>query len=455
MASVPTPRRPRRRLTDTERRAAWLTRVQAPLDEARPEVGIPEFVQALQERVPNLTQQLVHTLQREVTAFAGGKTRRAIIRRAARSATGEFFALLEGTVPNDPAVSQSFQQVGFGIASEGNTLEPMHIALRIAHLEAWRVLSETATTHQVSTHFLGSLGEALDLYFAHLEEEAAHGHTHGVQMRDADRGVIRERLLAEICVDDHFGSAEDRADRITVLAAGADWPLASEVVAMRVAFEGEFPTLAEPHHDILMDARRAPALLVCSPQRAEEASAELLLHDSVLRISISWPVSPTELPAADRIARRTLDLVRLRETSSHRVLRTTEHMYQLWIHSEPELRRRLVNEMLQPLLTEKPRSRRLLAETLLAWIATRDSAPIVAERMGVHPQTVRYRQRRMREVFGDLLEDPEFIAVASLTLRASLPFWRIGDDADLMGPAPQRRPAKGTPVTGQRRSQDE
>uniref|UniRef100_UPI00373FE05C helix-turn-helix domain-containing protein n=1 Tax=Streptomyces rimosus TaxID=1927 RepID=UPI00373FE05C len=40
-----------------------------------------------------------------------------------------------------------------------------------------------------------------------------------------------------------------------------------------------------------------------------------------------------------------------------------------------------------------PTHGRRLAETLLAWLETRGSAPEVAARLGVHLQTVRYRLR--------------------------------------------------------------
>ena len=41
------------------------------------------------------------------------------------------------------------------------------------------------------------------------------------------------------------------------------------------------------------------------------------------------------------------------------------------------------------------------------WLAEQGRLGQVAERLGMHPQTVRYRLGRLRELFGDALEDPD------------------------------------------------
>ncbi len=48
----------------------------------------------------------------------------------------------------------------------------------------------------------------------------------------------------------------------------------------------------------------------------------------------------------------------------------------------------------------------------------------VAQRLGIHPQTARYRLARLRELFGDALDDPE----ARFWLELAL---RVGSGADV------------------------
>ena len=68
----------------------------------------------------------------------------------------------------------------------------------------------------------------------------------------------------------------------------------------------------------------------------------------------------------------------------------------------------------------------MLSRTLLAWLSTHDSAPVLARKLGVHAQTVRYRLRRLRELLGDRLDDPDSMLAMKLALEAALPLWSAG-----------------------------
>jgi hypothetical protein len=99
---------------------------------------------------------------------------------------------------------------------------------------------------------------------------------------------------------------------------------------------------------------------------------------------------------------------------------------------------------------------------MLAWLETRGSAPALAANLGKHAQTIRYRLKRMHEIFGDVLEDDQRCFEMYLALRASMPLWRSGHGLDGLdgGPATQRRLPGGGPATqrrlpGQRRLPDQ
>jgi DNA-binding PucR family transcriptional regulator len=77
-------------------------------------------------------------------------------------------------------------------------------------------------------------------------------------------------------------------------------------------------------------------------------------------------------------------------------------------------------------LTAKQRDR--LESTLLAWLDTnRGSAPQVAVRLGVHPQTARNRLHRVQELFGAALADPEARFEMEVALRGRLMSATFGD----------------------------
>jgi DNA-binding PucR family transcriptional regulator len=81
---------------------------------------------------------------------------------------------------------------------------------------------------------------------------------------------------------------------------------------------------------------------------------------------------------------------------------------------------------------------------MLAWLETRGSAPALAARLGKHAQTVRYRLRRLHEIFGDDLNDAERCFEIYLVLRTSMPLWQAGEAEELGSlPATGRRARSG------------
>ena len=90
----------------------------------------------------------------------------------------------------------------------------------------------------------------------------------------------------------------------------------------------------------------------------------------------------------------------------------------LLLAAAPDVAADLAATRLAPLdqLAEGPRAR--LEETLAAWLDRPGQVQAVAAAIGVHPQTVRYRVRQLRDLFGERLEDPEARFELSLALRA-------------------------------------
>jgi DNA-binding PucR family transcriptional regulator len=53
-----------------------------------------------------------------------------------------------------------------------------------------------------------------------------------------------------------------------------------------------------------------------------------------------------------------------------------------------------------------------------AWLAHQRHTPRISDELHIHPQTVRYRIARLRELFGDALESPDGRYEIELALRA-------------------------------------
>jgi len=89
----------------------------------------------------------------------------------------------------------------------------------------------------------------------------------------------------------------------------------------------------------------------------------------------------------------------------------------LLLAADPGVAADLAASRLAPLddLPDGPRAR--LRETLAAWLDRPGQVQAVAAALGVHPQTVRYRVRQLRDLFGDRLEDPDARFELALALR--------------------------------------
>jgi len=74
---------------------------------------------------------------------------------------------------------------------------------------------------------------------------------------------------------------------------------------------------------------------------------------------------------------------------------------------------------LAPLAELPAGSRARLTETLRVWLAEQGRLGQVAARLGVHPQTARYRLARLRELFGEALDDPDERFWLELSLRVA------------------------------------
>jgi DNA-binding PucR family transcriptional regulator len=95
-----------------------------------------------------------------------------------------------------------------------------------------------------------------------------------------------------------------------------------------------------------------------------------------------------------------------------------EHLVTLWLLSDPALIDQLTRRRLTILdgLTTGQRDR--VTETLRMWLISRGTATEMADRLRVHPQTVRYRMRKIQGSLGDQLEDPDARFEIEIALRA-------------------------------------
>lgn len=90
-------------------------------------------------------------------------------------------------------------------------------------------------------------------------------------------------------------------------------------------------------------------------------------------------------------------------------------------HADEETIHHAIAEILSPLLEYEGHHRKEFLDTLREWLDASDSLDAVAERLNIHRSTLTYRIRRLRELLGDDLRDPDRRFEISLALRLMEP----------------------------------
>ena len=384
-------------------------------------MSVQEHARALRESVPAFAAGVADRIQAEVPTYAGSPEgrRRELIEDGVARATHRYLDTFDGMPHRDRGVDALFQSMGRGEATQTGDLSALQASLRLAASLAWRSLRRLATEQPVPDDALGKLADELFQLVDHLVEQAELGFRAGLRAVESDVGLARARVAEQLLSGRPLAAGE------TIDPAVWKSPEWVVVVVAEPDRQPDFPALAR--HGLVVP-QRSHIVVIAAADNADQVVSTL--GDASPRVAVSWPVESAAIPAALRWARRALDLVRRGVIPDQPVIECRKHRTQIWLHAEPDLRQRLTQNLLKPLLAETPNSREILSETMLTWLETRDSAPAIAAKLGVHPQTVRYRWKRINELFGENLHNPEFTIQITMLLKASVPLWKAGDQSD-------------------------
>jgi DNA-binding PucR family transcriptional regulator len=159
-----------------------------------------------------------------------------------------------------------------------------------------------------------------------------------------------------------------------------------------------------------------PYLVLRDP--GEDLRDELLLGLLRDRGAVVGPaVPPTMAPDSLRWARRLRDRLPAPALAKAPIMCDHALPSVLLLGDEPLLKL-LADRRLAALADLTVKQRRRMETTLLAWLDTNGgSAPQIAARLGIHPQTARQRLHRLHELFGPVFADPDARFELELALR--------------------------------------
>ncbi|WP_433888998.1 helix-turn-helix domain-containing protein [Streptomyces sp. CA-111067] len=326
------------------------------------------------------------------------------------------------------------RQFGRFEAYEGRSLDSLQSAYRIGCQVALRRVRSVGRRYNLSASFILSFADALFAYMGDLAELSLEGYTQALAELGEEPDNRRRRLLRRI-----LGGTSVARSALAELAEHSGWPLPEEVTLVAVAAETR-PAKTALDKDVLADfGDPEPHLLVPGPL-TEQRRASLSAALTGCRAAIGLTTSLSEAADSLRWARHTLALADAGIIGDEPVAMSEDHLLPLWLLGDPALVDQIAKKYLGPLvgLTATQRSR--LIETLRIWLTTRGTAGQVAEQLGVHPQTVRYRIRLLDRAFGDQLAHPDDRFATEIALRAL--HLREHGETPAGGPhAEDRRPA--------------
>ncbi|CAL9436157.1 helix-turn-helix domain-containing protein [Streptomyces sp. enrichment culture] len=396
-----------------------------------PRLQVRRFAAIALAEAPDLAQEIMREIRREyphlpVVLDDNGEPMALVgIRRAIEV----FVQHLESadhsagrpTVPPDV-----FHDFGRGEGLGGRSLDSLQAVYRMGVRLAWRRFADIGQRVQIPPPAMYELVDAGYEYLDGLVDQSVRGYAEAAARQAGERLRLQRRLMEQLLADRHRG---DGADALADRAARVGWSLPGRVavgVLLRPAREAVAPAVGQ---EVLLDMEyEQPRMVVPEPDAAGRRD---LLH----RALAGWAGAigpPVPLADAAKSLRWAEAAVRLMERGllpAGEVVFCTEHTEALVLLQPEELIDDLALRCLAPLAHCGPTHGRRLAETLLAWLETRGGAPEVAARLGVHPQTVRYRLRQIRELWGDEIDDPDRRFELELVLRAQRLRGRLGETA--------------------------
>ena len=328
---------------------------------------------------------------------------------AVRSALVNFLELVGVDAPLMPlAVKDMFVSLGAAEARDERSPEVLIAALRTAGRGMMRAAADAlGEVRVVSPEELLDLADAVTSYVDALVAAATDGYARQIR-EQAGQTDRRRRALGEFLLRGNTSEA-------TVLTAASEvgWLGLGDLVPVLVpldhARDARFRFAAD---GVVVERENHAVLLVRVGARngGEQLGAAFQGRAAVVGPALGWQ----RVPEGVRLAELTTALGLVEPAQAAGPVFVDDHLAALGLRGEPGALAVLRARRLTPLDGLPDSTRDRLSETLHSWLLHWGSRADVAQALFIHPQTVSYRVRQLRELFGEDLDDP--IARAELLL---------------------------------------
>ena len=382
----------------------------------------PALAGALRPVLPELADDTIAAIASEVPAYARsleGSLGRAL-RVGVRTALTRFVDGIEDPVVEHGDGRELYVELGRAEFRGGRSLDALLSAYRIGARLAWErfVAAGERAGHEPAT--LYRLASAIFSYIDGISADSIEGYTQERSTAEGER-QRRRRALARLLARDDVS-----AEQVNDAARTAGWPRPATVAALVVG--GDVAAEEPPDADRLAsrlgadtiaaaDGATAVAWVPDPEAPARRAQLQAALHGAPSVLGPAVPLGRAAHSLTRALAAHALVLDG--RLGDGELVTADDHLAELMLHGgDSSLAADLAARVLAPLADLRPKAAMRMRDTLRAWLDHPGQVQTVAERLHVHPQTVRYRVAQLRELFGDTLDDPDARFELALALRA-------------------------------------
>jgi hypothetical protein len=384
-----------------------------------PPAALPrKLADILRPELASLAAEIVEEIRATIPAYARpldgpyGKS----IRAGVEYAITLFVAQIADPTVSKEQSHEVHHRLGQNEMREGRSLDTLQSAYRVGARVSWRRIMRVGRRSGLSSAVMSQLADAMLAFMDELASVALDGYLEAKARTAGALDTWRRKLLHLIL---ETPPASPKA--IAELAQLIGWPVPVDATPVAVCpASGVAPARrhAGLDADVLAELDTPDPKLVVPGELSGARLAALQVALPDCRLAIGPCVPLASVADSLRWARNALQLAERGVLAARPVLRAEEHLATLLVNSDTGLVGTLRQRLFAPLAEMTGKQQERLLETLRAWLDSQGNVVEIAERLGVHPQTVRYRMRQLQATFGESLKDPAARFEMELALRA-------------------------------------
>jgi len=380
-----------------------------------PHPEVARVAAALELRFDDLVERLTARIAEEIDLYGSD----AVVARAElrRSVADNFTFMLGAMSTSDDPDLGPPRRTGRRRAQEGAPLPELLRAYRLGFAFLWEeLLAEARATGDGAVHALTDTAAAI----------LTCSDEYAIALTEAYREAVSDRLVT---TDRHRSALVEALVTGGVSAHGPAWEVAK---LLDLPYEGSFVAVVAENtalgtasltgvegrlapHDIASAWRLSPDQqvgVVCIGRRPVELVVGVLGELATCRVGVSPTYATVDhTPRAVRLAR-----IAMQNLQAPGVAQFDDSPLGVLVAADPAVARDVVQRVFGRLLALDDRA--VLLATVEAWLDAGGSATAAGHALFCHPNTVRYRLRRVEELTGRSVDVPRAAAELAVALQA-------------------------------------